>query len=172
MRIGPWRLADGYRVEPFEGQDEIAAADVVAFWEAEGVLSAQEREERVHELLLVARAPDGTLAGVTTAYLEREPQLGATMWWVRGLVGAAHRGSAVGYWLGVRSREVLARRFAEGADTRGSGVLFQLENEELARAFPMAVWPTMGFRFYARNVAGQDLRVHWFDGALAPEPPS
>lgn len=172
MRIGPWRLADGYRVEPFEGQDEVTDRDVVAFWEREGVLTPQEREERVHELLLVARAPDGTLAGVTTAYLDREPQLGAVLWHVRGMVGRAHRGSAVGYWLGVRSREVLASRWDEGADTRGSGVLFQLENVELAKAFPMAVWPTMGFRFVRRNAAGQDIRVHWFSGALAPDPPA
>lgn len=172
MRIGPWRLADGYRVEPFEGQDEISGADVVAFWEREGVLTPEQREERVHELLLVARAPDGALAGVTTAYLEREAQLGVVLWHVRGMVGEEHRGSAVGYWLGVRSREVLASRWDERSDTRASGVLFQLENTELARAFPMAVWPTMGFRFFGRNVAGQDLRVHWFAGALAPELPA
>lgn len=168
MRIGPWPLADGYSVESADGRHD----EVLALWEQEGVLTTAEREERLHELLLVARAPDGTLAGVATAYLDRQPQLGVVLWHVRGLVATAHRRSAVGYWLGVRAREVLADRWDDGSDTRGHGVAFELENSDVARAFPMAVWPTMRFTFIGRNVAGQDVRVHWFAGALAPELPA
>lgn len=171
MRIGPWQLADGYDLLPFDGQDDVGPQDVMAFWEREGVLTPQERQERVHELLLVARHEDGAIAGVSTAYLDRVPRLGVTLWHLRALVGREHRNSAIGYWLGVRSREVLSERWSDGSDTRAPGLLFELENTDVARAFPMAVWPTMQFTFVGRNAAGQDLRLHWFPRALAPEPP-
>ena len=66
---------------------------------------------------------------------------------------------------------VLAQRFAEGADTRGMGVIQELENEGLKRYFNRGWEPPTDMVFIGLNERGDHVRVHWFEGAIAPSRP-
>jgi hypothetical protein len=164
------RLPSGHRLDFFAEQDRVSKDDVVGLWTTEAELMPQEAERRLSELLLIATGPGGDLAGISTTYLQPNPQLQAELWHTRVFVAAAHRQSLVAAELARMARDHLVERFVTGADARGIGVLFEVESEILKRFVPQAVWPRTQFVFIGENARGDHVRVFYFPGALAPEP--
>ncbi len=165
-----WRLEDNYLVERFDEQDAVGPDDVIALWQREGVVNAEEAERRAHEILLVATEERGDLAGVATAYLKRNEQLRMDLWHFRLFVAGAHRMSNVAVNLALRGRDLLEKRFASGEDPRAAGMIYEIENEGLKRHFDEALMLPPGFTFIGENARGHHVRVRYFQGALAPEP--
>ena len=60
------------------------------------------------------------------------------------------------------------QRFTSGADTRGAGIIFEVENEGLKRGFPEALWLPEEFSFIGENAHGDHVHVHYFPGATVP----
>lgn len=163
-------LDEGYRIELYT---EDRAADVIALWAREGVLGADEARRRVHEVLLVATHTEGgEPVGVSSAYLQRNSQLGMDLWYYRAFVAAAHRESNVAVTFAVMGRENLKEAFVTGRDVRGAGVCFEVENAGLKRRMNRAVWRQTDFAFIGENARGDHVRVHFFPGARAPLPPA
>jgi transposase InsO family protein len=158
------------RIELFADQDHVSEQEVIGLWTSEGGLSREEARRRLAELLLVATAPDGQLAGIATTYLKRHDQLRGELWHYRTLVAQAHRQTHLALAMALRARHHLVRRFTSGEDQRGLGIIFEIENEILKRFEPKAVWPRTGFVFIGENARGAHVRVYYFPGALAPEP--
>jgi hypothetical protein len=166
---GPWPIDGGYVMREFDGQDAVTAEDVVAFWLREGVMAPGEAERRLAEVHLVVTTEDGELVAVTSAFLRHHEQLGCEMWFHRGMIAAAHRGSGIGWHLGPRSQEVLEERFVSGADTRAPGIVHVIQNRGLMRHFNTG-YSALDTVFIGENEQGEHVRVHWFPGALAPPP--
>ncbi|MDQ3739567.1 MAG: hypothetical protein M3320_03050 [Actinomycetota bacterium] len=164
-------MADAPRIVRFDGQDAVGPADLVAFWRREAEMPPEVAEQRIGEVHLVAL--DGRkLVGVSSAYLEYDAQLRLPMWHYRALVAASHRRSAIALNLALAGRDDLRERFVSGADRRAPGILYEVENEELMRGAPDALWMPTDFTFIGENRYGHHVRVHWFPGALAPRPPA
>jgi hypothetical protein len=166
-----WRLDEGYRIDLFAEQETIGERDVAGLWAGEGVVAGDEAAKRLHEVLLVATTDAGELAGVSSAYLERNRQLGMDLWYYRTYVAAPHRMSNVAVTLALDGRDHLEQRFVSGADTRAGGILYEVENEGLKRYFDDAVWYPTDVIFIGENRRGDHVRVRYFPGTLAPEPP-
>lgn len=170
-------LKSGYRLELFSEQDELNAEDIAQVWVREAGLDLAEAQRRTAEIVFVAISPDGEFGGVSTAYLAHSPQLGCPMWFGREFVAAAHRLSGIMMGLAYATRDYLEQRFVDGADRRAIGMLFEAEAPFLktgavgpiARFGPLAIWPT-DFTFIGENAREDHVRVHYFAGALAPEP--
>jgi hypothetical protein len=160
-----------YRIEPF-AESEMTEQDVLELWEREGVVVPEGPEARLPELLLVAsHDPDG-LVGVSSAYLKGNEQLGMTLWHFRVFVAANHRWSNLAARLASTARDHLGARFTDGEDRRAQGMIFEVENDGLKRSKNLAVWRHTDFVFVGeRQEDGAHLRVFFFPGALAPEPP-
>jgi hypothetical protein len=167
---GEYPLEERYRIEPLAESDQISADDVLELWAREKAIDQAEAHRRVHEVLLVAIDSDGTLAGLSSAYLQRTPQLGMDLWYYRTYVAEAHRNSNIGTQMLWASRDHLEERFVSGRDTRGGGVIFELENQGLKDFFNRAIWMPANFTFIGESERGDHVRVHWFPGALAPAP--
>lgn len=159
-----------YRVEVFAGQDAVSGRDVIELWTREGVLAPAEAERRVSEVLVVASDLDGHPVGVSTTYLKHNDQLRAELWHTRVFVAGAHRRAHLAVELARTARDHLCQRFSAGEDTRGIGVLFEVESEVLKRFIPQAIWPQTKFVFIGENARGDHVRVFYFPGVLAPEP--
>ena len=164
-------LAGGYRIDVFDRQDRVDARDVIDLWLREGALPPAEAERRVAEVLLVATDRQWRPVAVSTTYLRGSDQLHAELWHMRVFVAAAHRRSGLALELALAGRDTLAERFASGTERRGIGVIFEVENELLKRFFPQAIWPRTGFVFIGETPNRSHVRVYYFPGALAPEPP-
>lgn len=167
-----WNLDDGFRIERFDAQDTVSADAVIDLWTREGAVGADEARRRVGELHLVAIDDHGAPAGVSTTYLEHNAQLGMDLWYYRAFVARAHRRTVIGLRLAVAGRDDLEQRFVTGRDTRGAGVLLEVENAGLKRDADQAFWWATDFTFIGENARGDHVRVHYFRGALAPEPPA
>jgi hypothetical protein len=164
------QLDPGYRIEPFADQDAISEEDVIELWSREGVVPAAEAQRRILEVLMVCVHEMAGLVGVSSAYLRRNPQLDMHLWYYRAFVASAHRRSNVAVLLALDGRDLLEERYVSGADTRGSGVLYEVENEGLKRYFNQALWfPTL-LTFIGENAQGAHVRVRYFPGVLAPGP--
>jgi hypothetical protein len=162
------RREDRYRIERFDETAEVTADDVLALWEREGVVAAEEAQKRVHEVHLVAVERDEGVVGVSSAYLQRNPQLRMDLWYYRAFVARAHRMSNLAVLLAVNGRELLERRFVDGEDRRVAGVAYEVENDGLKRYFNKALWLPTDFTFIGENERGDHVRVHYFRGANAP----
>jgi hypothetical protein len=158
----------GYRIH--DRGEGPSAEEIVALWREEGLLSDDEARRRLDEIVGVATAPDGTLAGVATAFLTRVEQLRLDLWATRALVADAHRRSNLATHLYLRATDVLRSSYASGVDQRGHGMLVELENEGVQRMIPLAEWPFAPSRYVGDRTGGVPRYVEWFDGAQVPLP--
>jgi hypothetical protein len=125
----------------------------------------------VGEVHLVALHETDGLVGLSSAYLRRNQQLQLDLWYYRAYVAPAHRRSNVAVNLAVSGRDLLQERFVSGRDVRGRGIVYVVENEGLKRAFDQALWIPTGVTFIGVNAEDDHVRVRYFPGALAAEPP-
>ena len=138
-------------------------------WVAEGGLARDEAERRLSELFGIATTRDGDLAGVSTVFLARDPQLRMDVWNFRTFVRPAHRRSHLASGLAVQARRALAERFASGEDRRAGAVVYLTQHAGLASGL---VEPLSPSRFwFVGEEGGVQRRVHYFPGALTPESP-
>jgi hypothetical protein len=163
-------LEDRYRIESLAGNTAIGPEDVLALWEREGVLPGSMARERVKQVNLVAITRDREVAGVSTVYLEHNPQLRMDLWHYRTFVGSAHRHTNVARHLISANRDLLERRFIAGEDTRAPGMIFALENEGMQRHLNTALWAHSRFVFIGEDQHGSHIRVYYFPDARVPPP--
>jgi hypothetical protein len=160
-----------YRIQRFADQDAVSQEDVIETWEREGVVAPGTAARRVHEVLLVGLDDHGELAAVSSAYLKRNLRLRMDLWYYRTYTVREHRMSNVGVLLALRSREHLERCFVEGEDTRGAGLVYEVQNAGL-RTHTDAFWAPLDMLFLGENEQGDHVRVHYFPGARTPGPPT
>lgn len=167
-----WPIDGGYRIETYGDQDRVSAGDVAAFWVGEAQLPPAEARRRVAELLMIATHVDAGLVGVLTAFLKRNEQLRMDLWYFRTFVAPGHRKSIVGQSMVRLGYDVLRDRHARGEDTRGAGVIGEVEHPGIKRMFNHAIWPRgFDYVFIGENFRGDHVRVFPFPGVLAPPPP-
>ncbi|HEX7769318.1 MAG TPA: hypothetical protein VF422_04730, partial [Dokdonella sp.] len=105
-----------------------AAQAVTAFWLAERAFDQEAQvAQRLPQLVAHALAPDGTVAGVCTAYATTPPQLGQPMYYWRCFIGARWRSTPLVMQLLKHSCRVLERH-ARDNGFPCIGVLLELEN--------------------------------------------
>jgi hypothetical protein len=161
-------LEDNYRVVELGESDEFTNDDVIAFWEREGAVAGEEAQRRVNEVQLVGIERETGIAAVSTAYVQRSPQLRMDVWYYRGFVGKAHRQKSIASYFAVQGVGHMEQRFIDGRDTRGAGVIFEIENEFLKTFLNKGQWLPSDFTFIGENERGDHVRVHYFQGAEAP----
>jgi hypothetical protein len=174
----PSEVDGGYRLMLFADQDAITTADVVVMWVSEVGIPEPAAKRRASDLLAIATAPDGRLAAVCTAYLQRNDQLRADAWYLRMFVGEAHRRAHLSFVFTLAVRDHLQDRFVSGEDPRAIGIVAEYETDaykyggsgELSQFIRRGYWHMIHSFFIGENARGDFVRVHYFPGAHAPEP--
>ena len=163
-------LEEGYVVEPFASSDRATPDDILAMWKREGAIAEEEARRRVHQVQMVGLGPEGDVAGVSTAYLQRNQQLRMDLWYYRTFVARPHRYSNVAAQLIFRTSDLIEDRHVRGEDTRAQGLLFELENPGMRSYFNRALWLPANYLFIAEGPQGAHVRVRYFPDARAPLP--
>jgi hypothetical protein len=164
-----YSAGEEFRIEPLADSGSVSADDVLALWAGEGVVADEQASRRVDQVSLVAIAGD-ELAGVSSVYLGRSQRLPMDLWNFRTFVASAHRESHLAAQLYIQNLELLEQRFRNGEDTRGQGILIDLENDQLMTSLNSAVWPLTGTTFIGENPLGAHIRIRYFSGARVPLP--
>jgi hypothetical protein len=170
-----WAAADhslpaGYRIVPISETDAVGPAEVLELWASENAVPEQEARRRVHQVLMVGLDPEDRLAGISTAYLQRNAQLGMDLWYYRTYVAQKHRMGNLSLGLIWASRDHLRDRFESGEDARAPGVLMEVENQFLKAYYNTGYWEISDFLFIGESELGAHVRVHYFPSAKAPAP--
>ncbi len=137
-------------------------------WTSEAGLAAAEARRRLSEVARVATDPDGTLAGISTAYVQHNAQLDVPMWHIRAFVTGAHRAGNLASNLLLAVRLHVIDEFESGRRPDVPGAVVEVENMLIEQRFPQAIWPYNEFVFIGITPGGAHLRVFWFDGARIP----
>lgn len=165
------KVQPDYRIEPL-GEGTVTEQDVLDLWKRERIVVPEGPEQRLPEVLLVASHEPEGLVGISSVYLSRNDQLGMSLWHFRVFVAEAHRWSNLAAKLASDTRDHFSRRFQSGEDRRAQGMIFEVENEALRQRKNLAVWRQTDFVFIGvREGDGAHVRVFYFPGALAPDPP-
>jgi hypothetical protein len=140
--------------------------DVLEFWERNG-LSADHLDltVRVGQAVFIARGLDRRVIGVSTAVRSFVRRLNSHVYLYRTMTGTDARYLGVGMDLLVSSRNFFNERFRNGTDTGCIGLMFVLENQEIAASYRQAVWPRTGFIFLGYDKRGRQVRIFYFDNA-------
>ena len=165
-----YSLPPGYQMVPLAETGAAGPDDVLALWERENAMpNPAEAHRRVHEVSIVALDPGDRVAAVSTVYLQRNPQLNMDLWHLRGFVATEHRMGNLATQILWATRDHLRKEYENG-DTRGAGVIVEVENQLLMTYFNRAFWVYSDFWFIGQNEQGAHVRVHYFPGAEAPIP--
>ncbi len=141
------------------------AAAIGAFWRREGALDNDvEIGKRLAQVVLFARAPNGDVAGVSTAIALLQLRFGQPMYYYRAFVGKAWRTTALVRELMNRSNDAL-EAYARERGFPCIGVLLELENAGFYRALRKPVWWNPRFYYVGKSERGLEVRAYYFDGA-------
>lgn len=153
---------------PEPAADEVAA--IKAFWQREGALTDEAMmDQRVRQVVMIARTPQGEVAGVCTAIATTPPRLAQPVWYWRTFVGARWRATTLVMSLLKRSCTLLEEH-AAAHDYPCIGILLELENDRFRERGRSATWFNPRFTYMGRSERGLDLRVLWFRGARLKPP--
>jgi hypothetical protein len=166
-----YSLPSGYRLVPFAETDAVGPDDVLGFWASErAITDPREAERRVQEVRMVGLDSSDRLAAIATVYLERNAQLGLELWYLRGFVGEQHRMGNLATRILWATRDHLREQYESGGETRGAGVILEVENKLLMTYFNRAFWVLSDFWFIGESAKRAHVRVHYFPGTQAPTP--
>jgi hypothetical protein len=161
-------LEERHRMVPFGESDEVTADDVLALWARERAVPEVEAKRRVDEVHLVAIDREDGLVGISSAYLQHNPQLRMELLYYRAFVAKAHRMSSLAGALAVRGRELLVERFVSGEEARAAGIIYEVENPGLKSYFNKALWLPTDFTYIGEKERGDHVRVHYFPARVPP----
>ena len=160
-----------YKLARFDEQDEFSEEDVIDVWMRHTEIGAQEAHRRRHEIDMIGSV-DGELVAITTRYLQEHPRLGMDFWYGRTFVAPAHRSSLLASAIGTVGVEKLTQEYVDGMETRGHGIVAEIENEHIRTTYDPAEWIPGDYYFSGYNDRGYPVMVHFFPGATVPLPTS
>jgi hypothetical protein len=163
------RLPGGYRLDEVLGRVTPSVRDeVVGMWLAERVLPPAEATRRASEVVVVARAADGEIAGVSTAYVASFEGASSRYWFYRMFVRPSHRG----VWAIVPRMFDLALAALRAHDhpERPLGIAALVENRELMRPATREEIARAGLHRLGADAAGRDVWCLHFDGSVPSAP--
>jgi GNAT superfamily N-acetyltransferase len=152
-----------------EGSDELRR-DVIAFWREHRALPpTADPQERVAQVLIVAKNPEGRIAGVCTAYNAVHPRLEHRLFHFRAFIDPTARNRRLGTDLMIEGKIYLERyneRLPEAE--KAIGIIIDVEADVLkvSRDARRPIWPYSGMIFLGRTPQGHHLRVHYFKDAV------
>lgn len=152
--------------QALEPQD---AAELLEFWLREGALPDEERaRQRLPQVVAYARAVDGGIVGVCTAYVESSKWLGQSVYYYRSFVGAQWRRSRVVMGL-MKVGMTTLREYAAAHDFPAVGLMVELESPRFRHALAdRPVWRLgqgLDLTYVGKGPRGFDLRVYYFPRA-------
>jgi hypothetical protein len=164
------RLPGGYAIEETYGRIAPRVRDeIVGMWMAERVLAPAEAQRRVAEVVAIARAADGEIAGVATAYVAPLAGTDRRYWHYRTFVRPTHR--AVWAIAPRMFDTALAALRAHDHPDRPLGVAAVVENRELMRPAMREEIARAGLTLLGTDAAGRDVWCLHFDGSAPPPAP-
>ena len=143
------------------------ATELLSMWRDNRVTV---EEARAAQAVCVLRDEAGALCGVVTAVIKVLPRLRQPMYYYRMFFTRALRGHQQFLPAFTCARQVLQDYNAKLETPESLGLLLELENDKLGKAYPHAHEPAFDATFIGYSPRGLQLRVSYFDNAVLLPP--
>ena len=139
---------------------------LIEFWQRNNALPpGEDPEERAGQAVFVVRDQGGRIVSACTATKIYVRRLRNHLWFYRTMTDRDFRLKGLALELFLRAKGFLEELFKEGLEKTCIGIVFHIENREVAERFRQAVGPRTGAVFMGYNSRGQQIRVCYFEGA-------
>ena len=147
------------------------AEELVAFWQTnQAIANADEARQRALQAVCVLRDGDGAICGVATAVVKVTPRLRQPTYYYRIFLTRAVRGHDVFLPMVRQSKQAL-HEYNRGLERPESlGLLYEIENGKLGKAYPHAYEPSFDATFIGYSPRGKQLHVSYFSDAMLQAP--
>lgn len=146
-------------------------SELVAFWHDHKVIGDDAAAAaRAQQAICVMRDEHGALTGVGTAQLRVLPRLRQPMYYFRLFFAPRLRGRQHFLRFYRRAKQILQDYSAGLENPESLGLLLELENAKLGKAYPHAHEPDFDATFIGYSPRGLQLRVSYFQGASLQPP--
>lgn len=146
-------------------------AELVAFWRDNQAVGP-DAAARAQQAICIARDEHGAVCGVATAQVKVLPRLRQPMYYFRMFFAPGLRGRRQFVPVFRRAKLILQDYNAGLAKPESLGLLLELENIKLGKAYPHAYEADFDATFIGYSPRGLQLRVSYFEGAsLMPPTP-
>ena len=139
------------------------AAQLTEFWTGRGLLSPEQAEMRLSEVVCVALDSAGEVAGVNSVFSERVPAVGERPFWIyrSALVDPAAEDALLR-----TAFEALDAEFTQATVAAGPvGICMLVADPEAMRSRPQVVWPETEMLFAGYTEDGSQIRIRYFEDA-------
>lgn len=144
---------------------------LVVFWRENKAIPVEaEARKRAQQAVCVLRDEGDAICGVATAEVRVIPRLRQPTYYYRIFLARAMRGRDAFLPMVQQSKQIL-QEFNNRLDKPESlGLLFEIENGKLGKAYPHACEPTFDATFIGYSPRGQQLYVSYFPNAMLQAP--
>jgi hypothetical protein len=145
--------------------------ELVAFWrDNNAIVDEASAKQRAAQVVCVVRDKVGALCGVVTAAVKVLPRLRQPMYYYRMFFARTLRGQQQFLPTFQRAKQILQDYNAKLDKPESLGLLLELENEKLGKAYPHACEPDFDAIFIGYSPRGLQLRVSYFENAILQPP--
>ncbi len=145
--------------------------ELVAFWkDNQAIENDAQARQRAQQAVCTLRDESGALTGVATAIVKVLPRLRQPMYYYRIFLARSVRGHDTFLPMVAHSKQTLHEYNKCLKQPESLGLLFELENGKLGKAYPHAYEPTFDATFIGYSPRGMQLRVTYFSNAMLQAP--
>lgn len=136
----------------------------MAFWRSnKAIVDDTTAATRPTQAICIARDASGAICGVGTAVIKVLPRLRQPMYYYRQFFAKSMRGRSQFIPFYQAARKILQDYNVNLEKPESLGLLLELENDKLGKAYPHAHEPDFGATFIGYSPRGLQLRVSYFD---------
>jgi hypothetical protein len=138
---------------------------VMQFWLNSRLLSAEEAEKRVAEVVMTVRDEQNEIIGISTAYKAFVKQLGHHFYMFRCAIREQERHPGLTSLLLVKTRDHLESIHQNDEGVICKGLMTVVENPRINETRREAVWPASKMVYIGATKDGRQIRLYYFKGA-------
>lgn len=140
--------------------------ELIEFWrDNDAIVDEAQAKRRAMQAVCVVRDGNGVLCGIATAVVRVLPRLRQPMYYYRMFFSPALRGHRQFLPTFLHAKKILQDYNAGLHEPESLGLLLELENGKLGKAYPRAHEPDFGAMFIGYSPRGLQLRVSYFEDA-------
>jgi hypothetical protein len=159
--------ASAYTTQRVHGHlDDHLAEELLAFWHRHKALTQQQDRRHLPEVLAVLRDADDRIVGANAVRSARVPRLANQPFHLyRCLLDA--RASHPDDWMALLEEgcDALDNLVVNHGSCPELGLLVQIEQPELQRAWPAAIWSSTSLVYAGYTDCGDQMRLRYYPGA-------
>lgn len=140
--------------------------EIIQFWLKSGALhNYQQAQERLKQVIFIARNNDNDIVGISTAYKQYNQPLENYFYYMRAFIHPNYRQSGIARSFALGIIEFFETRFLQKIESDVIGIFLETENQAIKANRKEAIMEKTGFVYIGKNEKGDHLRVRYFKGA-------